>query len=116
MLGGSGGAGSEGSGGDGFDQFISTDAGRPLSSLEIPAGHPFAPPDHETFLWDMPLTADELIGLLGTFSWMLLMDDERRAAILDQARQLLKDVMGVEGDATIDMQFRAEAYRTTLQP
>jgi SAM-dependent methyltransferase len=107
------GAGSAGSGrpGDGFDEFISTDAGRPFSTLEIPAGLPFGEPEQETFIWNVALTADELIGLLGTFSWMLLMDDDRRAGILTQARQLLKDVMGVEGDATIDMQFRANAYR-----
>jgi SAM-dependent methyltransferase len=112
MLGGSG-SGGDGERGDGFAEFISTDADRPFSTLEIPTGQPFGPPDHETFIWNMALTADELIGLLGTFSWMLLMEDDRRSAILDQARQLLKEVMGVEGDGTIDMQFRADAYRAT---
>jgi len=100
--------------GDGFDEFISTDASRPFSTLEIPDGLPFGEPEHETFIWNTALTADELIGLLGTFSWMLLMDDARRSGLLDQARQLLADVMGVEGDATVDMQFRADAYRTRL--
>jgi SAM-dependent methyltransferase len=112
MLGGSG-SGGDGSLGDGFDEFIATDATRPFSTLEIPDGQPFAEPEHETFRWNMALTADELIGLLGTFSWMLLMDEGRRTGILGQARQLLKDVMGVEGEDTIDMQFRADAYRTT---
>ncbi len=54
------------------------DADRPTSSLEIPPGVPFGQPEHETFTWDVALDADDLIGLLGTFSWFITMPDETR--------------------------------------
>ena len=50
---------------------------------------PFAQPEHETFRWDMALTADDLIGMLGTFSWILMMDDATRIGVLAEARRLL---------------------------
>src|SRR5207253_2858226 len=51
-----------------FARAIMGEADRPLPSLEIPAGVPFAQPEHEVFTWDVALNADELIGLLGTLS------------------------------------------------
>jgi SAM-dependent methyltransferase len=73
---------------------------------------PFEPPEHEVFQWDVALNADELIGLLGTLSWVILMPDDKRAALFDEARRLLKDLHGVGGDVTVDVRFRADCFRT----
>jgi ubiquinone/menaquinone biosynthesis C-methylase UbiE len=80
--------------------------------LQIPGHSPFAQPEHKTLTWDVPLTADELIGLLGTFSWIITMPDERRAQVISLARQVLRDSLGVSGDVTVDVQYRCEVWRT----
>jgi SAM-dependent methyltransferase len=91
---------------------IMADGERPWSKLEIPAGVRFDQPEEQKFTWDVPLTADDLIGLLGTFSTFLTMDEEDRERIFTEARRLLRELMGVEGDVTVDVLFRCDAYRT----
>ena len=79
--------------------------------LEIPTGVPFEQPEHTVLQWDVSLNAEELVGLLGTFSWVLLMEDAARDRLLDAARSALRDMLGVEGDATVDVGYRADVYR-----
>ncbi len=102
---------SHGAGGGGFVALMMGDARRPPSSLEIPDGVPFDQPGHEVFRWDVALDADDLIGLLGTFSWIITMPEETRRAVIAEARGLLRDLLGVEGDVTVDVAFRADAWR-----
>jgi SAM-dependent methyltransferase len=90
---------------------IMGDADRPTPTLEIPPGVPFDQPQHEVFTWDIALNADELIGLLGTFSWIITMPEETRARVVAEARRLLRDLLAVEGDVTVDVAFRSEAWR-----
>jgi SAM-dependent methyltransferase len=99
--------------GDGeFASLIMGDARRPASTLEIPPGVPFDPPEHEVFTWDVALNADELIGLLGTFSWIITMPEETRTRVTAEARRLLRDLLGVEGEVTVDVAFRSDAWRS----
>jgi SAM-dependent methyltransferase len=97
-------------GGEGMADLI-LDADRPLPTLEIHAGTSFDQPDHEVFTWSQALTADELIGLLRTLSWIITLDADRRERVLDEGRRLLRDLLGVEGDVTVDLEFRADAWR-----
>ena len=90
---------------------LTQDARRAPSTLEIAEGTPFHPPDHEVFRWEMALTADDLVGLLGTFSWVLTLPDESRRRVAEEARRLLDELLGVVGDVTVDVAFRAEAWR-----
>jgi hypothetical protein len=69
-------------------------------------------PDHEVFTWDVALTADDLIGLLGTMSWIITLDDDTRHRVLQRARRLLAELLGVEGEVTVDVGFRADAHRS----
>jgi SAM-dependent methyltransferase len=80
--------------------------------LRIPDDSPFAQPEHKTLAWDVSLTADELVGLLGTFSWIITMPEDRRAQVISLARQVLRDNLGVTGDVTVDVQYRSEVWRT----
>ncbi len=82
--------------------------------LRIPPDSLFAQPEHQILIWDVALTADDLIGLLGTFSWIITMEDDRRAHVVSEARRLLSDVLGISGDLTVDVQYRSEAWRTRL--
>jgi len=81
-------------------------------SLEIPPGVPFDQPEHEVFTWDVALNADELIGLMGTFSWIITMNEETRERLFAEARRLLREFLGVEGETTIDVAFGAAAWRS----
>jgi hypothetical protein len=80
--------------------------------LHIPEDSPFAQPEHLVLCWDVALTADELIGLLGTFSWIITMPDEQRTRVVSEVRRLLGDVLGISGEVTVDVQYRSEAWRT----
>ena len=88
------------------------DARRPLPTLEIPDGVPFDQPEHEVFRWDVALNADELIGLLGTLSSVITLPEERRQRVVNEARRLLRELLGVEGDVTVDVAFRADAWQS----
>jgi SAM-dependent methyltransferase len=94
-----------------FASLIMGDADRPMSTLEIPTGVPFDQPEHEVFTWDVALNADELIGLLGTFSWIITMPSETRQRVIAEARRLLRELLGIEGEVTVDVAFRSEAWR-----
>jgi SAM-dependent methyltransferase len=95
-----------------FASLIVGDALRPTFGFEIPPGVPFDQPEHEVFTWDVALNTDELIGLLGTFSSIINMPDDRRERVIAEARRLLRELLGVEGDATVDVAFRADAWRS----
>jgi SAM-dependent methyltransferase len=113
---------SAGQGDSGSGTAREPDLGREVTDIEnrvetvlrIPAESPFAQPEHTSLTWDVSLTADELIGLLGTFSWIITMPDDRRARVTALARQVLRDSLGIYGDATIDVQYRSEVWRTRL--
>jgi SAM-dependent methyltransferase len=94
---------------------ILTDTDRPLPTLEILPGVPFEAPEHEIFRWDVALTADDLIGLLGTLSWVITMEPDVRERILTSARRLLAELLGVEGDVTVDVGFRCDVWRSARQ-
>ena len=83
---------------------------RPAQVLEIAAGLPFDAPEHSVMRWDVAMTADQLIGLLGTFSWVITMDEPTRSGMFDAARAMLR-AEGVEGEATVDMAYRSDAWR-----
>jgi SAM-dependent methyltransferase len=91
---------------------VNGDGNRPVSALEVPDGGPFLRPDHQVMRWDVALDADDIVGLLGTFSWVITMPEAARQRVFDQARRLLREHLGVEGDVTVDVGFRAECWRT----
>ena len=81
-----------------------------MQALEIPPGVPFDQPEQTVITWEVALDADELVGLLGTFSWVILMEEGARASLFETARRLLRDALGVEGDVTVDVGYRAEVW------
>jgi SAM-dependent methyltransferase len=86
-----------------------------VQALEIPSGVPFDQPEQAVFTWDVALNADELIGLLGTFSWVILMEDAARERLFETARSVLRDALGVSGDVTVDIGYRAEVFKARRQ-
>ena len=82
-----------------------------VQALVIPPGVPFDQPEQKVITWDVAMNADELIGLLGTFSWVILMEDEARERLFETARRVLRDALGVSGDVTVDIGYRAEVFK-----
>ncbi len=105
-------AGSEGDGDLG--RVVMDTENRVETVLRIPDGSPFAPPEQQVLTWDVALTADELMGLLGTFSWIITMPEDRRTHVVSEARRLLRDGLGISGQVTVDVRYRSEAWRTQL--
>ena len=68
-----------------------------IQALEIPPGVPFDQPEKKVITWNVALNADELIGLLGTFSWVILMEDAARERLFETARRVLDDALGCLG-------------------
>jgi SAM-dependent methyltransferase len=104
-------------GGEGADLAGSLSAGgaagaTTVDRLELPDGVPFGPVEERVFTWDIALNADELLGLLGTLSWVILMPEDERTRIFGTARRLLAELLGIEGPTTVDVAYRAVAYRT----
>ncbi len=102
---------SEVTGATGLRDTLGDDLQRTDHALAIPAGLPFTEPEYRAFHWDMGMTADDLIGLLGTMSWIITLPADRRTEVLDVGRTLLRDHLGVEGEARVDVTFRCDAYR-----
>jgi SAM-dependent methyltransferase len=100
------------SGDGGVSDRMMGDATRPDSTLEVPQDSGWSEPEHEVFRWEQALTADDLVGLLQTMSWIITLDGDAREALLAHARRLLREVLGVEGAVTVDVGFRADAWRT----
>ncbi|HZU80642.1 MAG TPA: class I SAM-dependent methyltransferase [Acidimicrobiales bacterium] len=106
--------GGSGAAGDAAVGGFMADAQRPIPHLEIPAGFGFLPPVLEVFRWKMALTADEIVGLIGTMSFVINLDEQARASLLATVRRLLADALGIEGDAALDIDFRCDAWRAEL--
>jgi SAM-dependent methyltransferase len=94
-----------------FAVAVTGTVGEMTDRLEIPAGLGFGPVERHTVRWDIPLNSDDLIGLLGTMSWVILMSDDQHERTFATARRLLHDDLGIAGDVTVDVKFRAAAFR-----
>jgi SAM-dependent methyltransferase len=106
------GADDGGDGRGGLTGLIVGDGVRPAFALEIPDGLAFDQPEHMVFRWDVALNADELIGLLGTLSSIITMPVDQRDRIIGQARRRLRELLGIDGEVTVDVTFRADAWRS----
>jgi ubiquinone/menaquinone biosynthesis C-methylase UbiE len=54
-------------------------AGRRRREVTFPAGTPMSKVEEHTVEFSLPMTKDELVGLLGTYSGVITLDPERRA-------------------------------------
>ena len=99
-------------GGGELASLIVGDGLRVTLELQIPPGLPFEAPEQAVFTWDVALNADELIGLLGTLSWIITMAEDQRERVFADARRLLRELLGIEGEVTVDVAFRCDVWRS----
>jgi hypothetical protein len=46
---------------------------------------------------------------------VILMEDDARQRLFETARRVLRDALGVSGDATVDVGYRAEVFKARRQ-
>ncbi|MFJ2955295.1 class I SAM-dependent methyltransferase [Streptomyces sp. NPDC087270] len=80
-------------------------------------GSPFAEPEHATFTCARRTTPADAAALLGTYSRLLILPADQRAALISQAEQALRARPGLlDPDGTIDLPFRSMCWRTDRVP
>jgi SAM-dependent methyltransferase len=64
-------------------------AGHRRREVTFPPGTPLSPAEQQTVEFSLPMTKDELVGLLGTYSGVITLDAERRAEFSRRVRAFL---------------------------
>jgi SAM-dependent methyltransferase len=64
-------------------------AGHRRRQVSFPPGTPMSAPDEHTVEFSLPMTKDDLVGLLGTYSGVITLDPERRADFSRRVRAFL---------------------------
>ncbi|MGD0699605.1 MAG: class I SAM-dependent methyltransferase [Trebonia sp.] len=62
---------------------------RPRREVRFPPDSPMSPLQEHTVEYSLPMTKDDLFGLLGTYSGVITLDPGRRARFSQQAREFL---------------------------
>jgi hypothetical protein len=57
--------------------------------VEFPPGAPMSEPEEFTVEYSLPMTSDQLFGLLGTYSGVITMDPDQRAEFSRRVRAFL---------------------------
>ena len=63
--------------------------GRRRREVTFPPGTPMSPPEERQVEFSLPMTAEQLAGLLGTYSGVITLDPERRADFSRRVRTFL---------------------------
>ncbi len=88
------------------------DPHRPRHVLALPPEAPFDPPEHEVLQWERRLSADQLVGMLGTFSNVIVLPQAERAELLEHPTDLVRAEVGGVPGTTVSVPFRASCWKT----
>jgi SAM-dependent methyltransferase len=80
--------------------------------VRFPAGTPLSPVQEHTVEFSVPMTKDELFGLLGTYSGVITLDPERRAGFSRRVRAFLDAQPWDE----VDLPLLCRCLRSTRRP
>ena len=80
--------------------------------LHFPPGSPMSPVQEHTVEYALPMTKDDLFGLLGTYSGVITLAPERRAAFSQRAR----DFLDQQPWDQIDLPLICRCLRSTRLP
>jgi SAM-dependent methyltransferase len=75
----------------------------------------FQEPERRLIEWTRPMTKEEVIGFVGTFSIAITMSEAQRAAYVDTVSGFLDDRVELSGAGTVDMPMRCLCWRATLR-
>jgi SAM-dependent methyltransferase len=80
---------------------------------ELPSDAPFSAPEVEVFRFTKPSSAEDLMGLCGTYSVAIVLDPTERQSFLDKVADYARNELGLGEDGTIDLPVGCIAWRTT---
>ncbi|MEU4565465.1 class I SAM-dependent methyltransferase [Micromonospora sp. NPDC023956] len=81
-----------------------------------PTGSLFSPLVERRFTWSMPVTAGEIVGLLGTDASAIALSVEARHAVDERVTGYLHDELGLSGDRTIELPVACRLLRAVRNP
>lgn len=84
--------------------------------LDPPAGELFSPLVERRLTWSMPVTANEIVGLMGTDASAIALSTEARHAVDERLAGYLHDELGLSGDGVIELPMTCRCLRTTRYP
>lgn len=79
-----------------------------------PVGDPFPPLEERAFRWSSTLTREQVLDMVASRSYVITLDEARRAALLDGVRRLLDDHPDLHGRDRIELPYVSRAFRTAL--
>ena len=87
-------------------------AGRRRREVRFPPGSPLSPAQEAAIEYSLPMTKDDLFGLLGTYSGVITLDRDRRAEFSQRAR----DFLDQQPWDQIDLPMICRCLRSTRLP
>ena len=77
----------------------------------LPRGALFHDAESKVVEWSSAFTADELVGLLGSYSRVITLPDPARERVLARARQVAGELVAGAGGSTVDLPMRCLCWR-----
>jgi ubiquinone/menaquinone biosynthesis C-methylase UbiE len=71
------------------DRLVNGEPGRRRGTVEFPPGTPLSPPETFAVEYSLPMTSEQLFGLLGTYSGVITLDPQARADFSRRVREFL---------------------------
>lgn len=79
-----------------------------------PVGDPFPPLEERVFRWSNRLTRTQVVDMVASRSYVIALDEARRAELLDGVRRLLAEHPDLHGADEVDLPYVTRAFRTSL--
>jgi SAM-dependent methyltransferase len=87
-------------------------AERMIESDSVVVAAPFGPLERRDVRWSRPMTADQLVAMAASRSYVIALPDEERAVLLQEVRRLLATHPDTAGRERIEMPYTTSAFRT----
>lgn len=84
--------------------------------MDPPTGSLFSPLTELRLPWSATVTAEEIVGVMGTDASAIALSAEDRQAVNDQVAEYVCDELGLSGDRTIELPMACRCLRTTRNP
>jgi ubiquinone/menaquinone biosynthesis C-methylase UbiE len=88
-------------------------ARRHRHDVSLPVEAPFAAPETRTLQWSLPVTAEQLVGLAGTYSGFIVLPEAERTRLRDQLGELVHNHPALAGRQEIELPMRCTCWRAT---
>jgi SAM-dependent methyltransferase len=91
-----------------------SEARRPQSQrhrAELPDDAPFHSQEARIVEWSMAFTADEIVGMLGSYSRVITLPAEAKAEVLVRAEGRAKQLVAEHGGSTVEIPMRCQCWR-----